>query len=149
MHVTSCGNTVCSVSMRSFERSLLVPRDLKCLASPVRKERKMHPFAVTMQKNTRLRTGSKRDSLICKRSTKKSKLSEDEKFLKKFLEELDEQHKNQKAKGRRDLVEEHTVKKRVPAAERRSAGPQLASHDSYKRKQDHLRISSALTIVLF
>ena len=107
----------------------------------------MNPYAVAMQKNTRVRTGTKRVKL--QSINKKPKLLEDEKFLMKFLEELDEQHKNQKAKGRRDLVEEHTVKKRVPAAERRSAGPQLASDDSYTRKQVHLQISSALTIVLF
>ena len=77
----------------------------------------------------------------------KSKLSEDEKFLKALLEELEEQYKKQKS--RRDLLEARTVKKRATAAERRLVGPQLASDDTYKRKQVQLRISSALFEKLF
>jgi len=78
--------------------------------------------------------------------SKRTPLKGDEKFLKSFLEELAEQQTRDKAKSR-EFVKERSTKKREAAAVRRSAGPQLASADSYKRKV-HLRISNALTIVL-
>jgi hypothetical protein len=75
--------------------------------------------------------------------SKRTKLTGDEKFLKSFLEELAEQQTRDKAKSR-EFVKERSTKKREAAAVRRSAGPQLASADSYKRKVH----SNALTIVL-
>ena len=64
--------------------------------------------------------------------SKKSTLSDDEKFLKKYLEELGAEYKKSKnGRSTSSLVNERSTKKKEAAAVRRSAGPQLASRDSH------------------
>ena len=128
-----------------FERSLLGPRTRHLKMSGKRAKTDSQRRSIERDYTTTnwLKKGLPK---LQELQSKRTPLKGDEKFLKSFLEELAEQQTRDKAKSR-EFVKERSTKKREAAAVRRSAGPQLASADSYKRKV-HLRISNALTIVL-
>jgi hypothetical protein len=79
--------------------------------------------------------GSKKLEQLVSKSNK-STLSRDEKFLRKYLEELGDEYKSRKLKN---LASKRSSKKKEIAAVRRSAGPQIASADK------HLELAKAET----